>query len=327
MRLVNAGHLLGIILVMAWSAPLIHANDTAASASAGGIRLVREAHISMEKERLTISEKKITVEYEFLNNTDADITTEVAFPVPPFKLGDDDPGGPRGLDDFRVWIEGKQVNYQTDVRATHNGVDYTSLLHELGVDVSSFGHFDEENMSEPFAHDIQKLSSQSKDRLMRAGLIGRENKFPRWAVSKTYHWNQTFPAHQTIRVRHEYAPVIGFTPVDFGYVDPVYRKQIDTACVDPGLQKTIISVAKKNQKNYVEMFWVDYILTTANSWKTPIKDFEMILEKPKSAVGHPSYVSLCWDGSIERIDSEHFRAKISNFVPKQELHVTFFLWP
>jgi hypothetical protein len=37
----------------------------------------------MEKERLTIGESKVTVEYEFLNDTDKNITTEVAFPIPP----------------------------------------------------------------------------------------------------------------------------------------------------------------------------------------------------------------------------------------------------
>ena len=69
-------------------------NDAAASTAAGGIQLRREARISMEKERLFISEKKITVEYEFLNETDQDITTEVAFPVPPY---DNDFSGCRRL--------------------------------------------------------------------------------------------------------------------------------------------------------------------------------------------------------------------------------------
>ena len=44
-------------------------NDSAASTAVGGIQLRREQDISMEKERLTISETKVTVEYEFLNQT------------------------------------------------------------------------------------------------------------------------------------------------------------------------------------------------------------------------------------------------------------------
>jgi hypothetical protein len=42
-----------------------------------------EARISMEKERLTISAAKVTVEYELLNESSRDIATELAFPVAP----------------------------------------------------------------------------------------------------------------------------------------------------------------------------------------------------------------------------------------------------
>jgi hypothetical protein len=76
------------------------ANDSAASTAAGGIQLRREANISMEKERLTISQDKVKVEYEFLNQTDNDITTEVAFPIPPYTNGVTDAGEPRDLGVF-----------------------------------------------------------------------------------------------------------------------------------------------------------------------------------------------------------------------------------
>ena len=46
-------------------AALVSGNDGAASTAASGIQLKKEARISMEKERLFISEKKITVDYEF----------------------------------------------------------------------------------------------------------------------------------------------------------------------------------------------------------------------------------------------------------------------
>jgi len=339
-------YVLEITFLIISCASWICANDSAASTSAGGIRLVREAHVSMETERLTISEKKVTVEYEFLNTTDADITTEVAFPVPPFELALMDAGGPRGFEDFRLWIDGKQVQYETDARATLNGVDYTSLLHNLGVDVSSFGHLDDHDLDKPVALDIQKLSRLAQARLKWIGLIDRDDKLPCWSVAKTYYWKQTFPAHKQVHVRHEYGPVIGFALFNARDMDPAYRKQrtaavkkdengiwdydvslakqIDSACIDPGLQKTLTSATQKH--GYVSMAWIDYILTTANSWKTPIKDFEMVLEKFKSKDGDSSYLSLCWDGPIERVDPEHFKIKVSNFVPSKDLHVAYFVW-
>ena len=75
--------------------------------------------------------------------------------------------------------------------------------------------------------------------------------------------------------------------------------------------------------------WVDYILTTANNWKTPIKDFELLVERPKGETKRRSrfdtwYVSFCWDGDVSEIDSDHFLARKVNFVPKRELRVFFF---
>ncbi|HEY6373419.1 MAG TPA: DUF4424 family protein [Candidatus Sulfotelmatobacter sp.] len=47
--------------------------------------------------------------------------------------------------------------------------------------------------------------------------------------------------------------------------------------------------------------YVDFILTTANTWKTPIEDFTLIVERPhwKNNRGESDlgdYVSFCWDG-------------------------------
>jgi len=80
---------------------IVLGNDSAASRAIGGIQLRREANISMEKERLTISEAKVTVEYEFLNQTDKNITTEVAFPIPPYDDAFTDAGGRRDFGDLR----------------------------------------------------------------------------------------------------------------------------------------------------------------------------------------------------------------------------------
>jgi hypothetical protein len=45
-------------------------------AASGGIQPGRETPISLEKERVTISAEKIAVEYELLNPTGQEITTE-----------------------------------------------------------------------------------------------------------------------------------------------------------------------------------------------------------------------------------------------------------
>jgi hypothetical protein len=73
------------------------------------------------------------------------------------------------------------------------------------------------------------------------------------------------------------------------------------------------------------MSWVDYVLTTANNWKTPIKDFELVIEKPKQKDPFGPYlVSLCWDGQFEPEGANLLISRKTNYVPKDDLRVTFF---
>jgi len=331
----------------------IAANDTAASTALGGLRLAREPRISMEKERLTISEKTVRVEYEFFNDTDQDIVTEVAFPIPEYRFEVDDVS--RSFDDFQVWVEGKPYEYKTEVTGTVNHTDRSALLKKSGVDIASFGHYDWKKMGSP---DVDRLSPEQRSEFVKLGLLDADDNFPQWSVKKTYHWTQKFPAKQLMHISHQYTPVIGFMPVGTGDLNAQIRKQrtraaiaaqkrdpkgldhyyiwvgaqIERACVDPSLYRRVDSEARlKNPgadvsaegTGYLEMLWVDYILTTANSWKTPIKDFELVVERPKPDNDRHWYVSFCWDGQIEQPSGDRFVAHLRNFVPKSELRIAF----
>lgn len=315
-------------------------NDGAASTGMGGIQLRHEANISMEKERLTISESKVTVEYEFLNDTDKDITTEVAFPIPPYDNKSDDPDGIPGFNDFHLWVDGQELKYNTDVRAKLNGKDYTELLKPLGVDIASFdGDYDLQG--DPPKGAIAKLPKKQVKQLASLGLVDSANGTPLWTVVKTYYWTQTFPAHKVLHVRHEYTPMIGYesiSPEDLASGKPHPNDpqgEVERFCVDPSLQKGLTDQAIKNYKTagmQLGMAWVDYILTTANSWKTPIKDFTLVIDRTKgsaTASFGTRYVSLCWDGPINKLDADHLVAHKTNFVPQKELSVAFisFLGP
>ena len=70
----------------------------------------------------------------------------------------------------------------------------------------------------------------------------------------------------------------------------------------------------------LELSSVDFILTTANTWKRPIEDFTLIVERtdPKDTV------SFCWDGPIKKLDANHFQAHATNLIPTKELHIGFY---
>lgn len=68
----------------------------------------------------------------------------------------------------------------------------------------------------------------------------------------------------------------------------------------------------------VDARWVKYILTSANTWKTPIRDFELIVDKSGA-----DFVSFCWDTKVEKLDDSHVVARATDFVPTKELTIYF----
>jgi hypothetical protein len=286
----------------------------------------------LEKERLTISIKKVTVEYEFLNTTDQDIATEVGFPMPPYEYSEGNSwGGAWSFTDFRVWVDGREVQYQTEARAKVKATDYTDLLSGLGVDIQTFDHYDpltiadglrtEEDTSK---HPIDKLPKSTRENMVRLGLLHPEFGFPAWTVFRTYYWSQRFPARQIVKVRHEYTPVFGFGP----FRPEELQSKLKDACIEPSLQEKLTTLWAKGKGGdewswYINASWVKYILTTANNWKTPIKDFELIVERPEWTEKGSYFVSLCWDGKVRRSDEKRFVAQEADFVPQHELAVYY----
>jgi hypothetical protein len=363
----------GLILALL---PLpLGANDSAASVALGGVQLTREPRISMESERLTISLSKITVAYEFLNDSDQDISTDVAFPIPPYEHTES-AGGIRAFDDFRLWVDGKELKYEVEAKAflvrrdaqgnkVGNGRDVSAILRNNNIDIPTLGHYFSNGkyntvripvrgvpMVVDRVPDFERLSPAARKSLTAQDLIEAEAdpeaSRPLWEVRKTYYWKQTFPAHKILRVRHEYTPGFGFEGIEVGMFDAVSRTRLvaggqgteetrllkDT-CVEPSLQKRIFQQGSEGMKadpnnGYIESSWVDYILTTANSWKTPIKKFELDIERGQNQGRYNpnwDYTSLCWDGPVTRVGPHHFVATATDFVPRKELRVLFLTMP
>jgi len=60
------------------------ANDGIAAVGLGGIVFGKTDAIAMKKEVLTISYDKISVDYEFLNESGKDVEETIVFPLPPY---------------------------------------------------------------------------------------------------------------------------------------------------------------------------------------------------------------------------------------------------
>lgn len=314
----------------------LHADDGAASIAVGGVvEMKREPRIAMAKEVLQISATKVIVNYDFRNDSDEDITTNVAFPIPDYEMGEQEPSK-QGFDDFRLWINGAASRYLVETRAFLKDTDYTELLTNMHVDIGSFGH------STDYDHtpDILKLTVAQRKQLVEVGLLDgldnggtRVNGEPRWRVRKKYYWQQTFPAHKTVHVRHEYTPVLGSNnSIKYGMAsnpsDARAAEEIKSFCIDGHLRTILQQVADSKDRD-APYSYVDFILTTANTWKTPIEDFTLIVERPhwnsnRGESDLADYVSFCWDGPVTKIDADHFSAHAENLVPTKELRIGFF---
>jgi len=308
------------------------ADDGAASIAAGGVVVMnREPRITMAKEVLQISESKVIVDYDFRNESDEDITTEVAFPIPDYDHDLAREGrkpSQRGFDDFQLWIDGVATGYLAEARAFLRDTEYTNLLTGMHVDIASFGHTPLESDS----GDIQKLTATDRKQLEKLGLVGEDGE-PLWQVKKKYHWQQTFPAHKSVHIRHEYTPIVGSsnnTAYGMGpNPDPYSAKELKSFCIDGRLHGILQDVADSNPQGRVRgkivpYTYVDFILTTANTWKMPIEEFTLTVDRSHWKDSLADYVSFCWDGPVTKIDADHFSAHSTNLVPAKELRIGFF---
>jgi hypothetical protein len=330
------------------------ADDSAASIAAGGLVPRRETRIVMAKEVLRISLKKVIVDYDFRNDTDQDVKTEVAFPIPPYSSGFVEGPLPeaQSFQSFKLWVNGKPVQYESEATATLNGKDVTAVLNAYRIDIPTFGHFadtvDSKHNEVIECPDFSRLPKSARDRLVKAGLFElADDPWGKWTVHLQQHWTQTFPAHSTVHIRHEYAPVVG--AADYVSVEALKlslapesaqkntRRWSDsgadlvtgfcpTAELLRGMIRTVSEIKGRAMDGTFPAQWVDFILTSANTWQRPIEDFTLIVERPRSEQGWHVLVSFCSprSGKVDKLDADHFQVHLTDFVPTSELHIGFF---
>ena len=161
-----------------------------------------------------------------------------------------------------------------------------------------------------------------------------------------YHWSQTFPAHSTVHIRHEYTPVVGFSYETVNGLEVALNAALGKKgskdwrdsgaegiagfCAEPELLGGLIRRLNENPSPEERIFyahWVDFILTTANTWQRPIEDFTLIMEHPQHDTDGQTFISFCTPNPVERLDANHFQVHLSNYIPTTELHIGFFHLP
>jgi hypothetical protein len=321
------------------------ANDGFGGLSATGLTFGQTEAVAMEEEALFIGLDRIAVDYVFRNLTEADVTGEVIFPLPPIHVGQtieslwnlpDDPDR-ENLVNFTATVDGQPVTVTVDRIAVVEpeatewwpsaeqydmpGREVTADLARLGLPLSL--------NADRVLSALKALSPDAKAEAMDLGLaeffdIGTENEFafPQWSILIRYHWTQTFPAGKVLRVSHAYenrspGGIFSWSHPPEDYLQPV----ADLYCIDEGTSKGLAkALAQAPQDGEIYSTGlsrnITYVLRTANSWAGPIGRFTLTIDK-----GDPgNIVSLCADG-IRKTGPTTFVMEKTDYVPDRDLHI------
>lgn len=299
----------------------VYANDTAGTIlPTGGVVFEKQDGIKMKVEALYIRPYQIEVNYLFENTTDKDITTQMFFPLPEMPAVEEYLGDKSHDYKFKLWVNGKQKQYQTHWTITQNNKDITK-------DVSILFYRPEEIITDQeLDRRIAMLPEETRKLLQNNNIVAWDylvdwdkGEFPAWIMGAqaawqkqiSYSWKQTFPAHKTIAVHHTYVPTAIYNNVGLPFSKCINEKS------DPYKSfayipenENMYSIDHLQARNYLE-----YILTTANNWQGPIESFNLIVQSPFKSVG-------CFDGEAF-YGEEYYTVNQQNYAPEWDLSAEF----
>jgi uncharacterized protein len=304
------------------------ANDSAAHLGAGGLEFTTTDAVVMEKEDLYLSPELVKVDYVFRNITSSPVELRVAFPLPRLDMrivhGCSEVGIPYPDDKnfirFTTQANGKSVRMEMQEKAFAGDTEITPLLKDMNVPIAE--------LSGTLRERLNSLSPADQRRLSEAGAIGEQEYCndgpqPVWNAEVIYHWQQRFEPGAATRISHSYSPVVGsfFISPDaklFGPPDKMSPRDPNLThfCVDEGTWRAIRKRAPNG--DLVIGRNLEYILQTARSWKGPIRDFTLTIDKQDPQ----GIVSLCASG-IKKIGPTTFQIKKRDFRPDDDLNVLF----
>lgn len=306
------------------------ANDSTAELGTGGLILGRSDQIAMESEDLFISMDKVTVDYVFRNNSDKDIETIVAFPMPDVEGSPDwTTGIPNEESDnflgFSVSIDGRDVKPELQHTVYATGVDISAELRANGVPFFPSGS--------ATYKALEGLRPEVADEWQNRGIISiseyddgtgmKKVREPLWQLRSAYWWKTTFPAGKPVRVAHAYTPSVGGTAGVSFYTDGKFQGEYDDYkakyCLDAGFERAVAKAAKASPDGYppYSESRISYVLTTGGNWALgTIGRFKLTIDKGDAA----NIVSFCGTG-VHKTGPTTFEMTAEDYYPARDVDI------
>ena len=305
------------------------ANDGYAGLGAGGLEFDKSETIEMAEEDLYLSRSAVRVDYVFRNTGENDEDAFVAFQLPPlapiyaeldYAIPDEmRSAGQLNYMRFKAWVDGEPVELSHEVRYYRLCAD----CGESGWGLSFLERDDEEltqrltALSVPESYDLAKirdwfagLPRAEQAKLKREGIFvdAEAGPAPMYWMSVRYYWQQIFPAGEEVSISHAYRPVLGASV-------PALDDEIVAAhCIDAGTMRAI----RKAEGRIEGQTYLDYVLTTAGTWKGPIGEFRMTIDKEDAN----DIVSLCAEG-VRKTGPTTFVVEKKAYRPREDIRIMF----
>ncbi|UXS42997.1 DUF4424 domain-containing protein (plasmid) [Agrobacterium tumefaciens] len=326
----HAGALLASFIAVTMVSTPLHANDTSAVLGVGGLSLTTSEDIVMQSEDLYLSPNEVRVHYVFRNESDRDITTTVAFPLPDIDQSAYETvflpvESQENFVGFHVTADGKSIHPKLEQKAvTDEGADVTAAITKSGLSVNS--------KLPGWEEKARALPDNVWRDLVGQGLIEAEDVSDRsadfnvtWNLRATFHWEQTFPAGRTIIVDHRYKPIAGGVSI---FADEAQFKDYSSYCLDDQGKAGVRHLLNQAQAGAkadperaagISPIEVSYVLTTGANWKGPIEDFRLTIDKEAPH----AVLSLCMSG-LKKTGPTTFETRRENFTPTEDIRFVVF---
>ncbi len=322
------------------------ANDGFGGLSATGLQFGKTDQVRMVREDLFISVKKVVVRYLFHNDGPEDVAGEVIFPLPPISLSDLDNS------DFSLGENELAAANPVQFTAQINGMAIPVRIDRIAVVEPPYDQRKEAkdgydapgqevtrllaDFSLPLSIDLAKIKgllagfdTRTQKRLQQLGLVELypgQPPIPRWSIIIRYHWPQRFPAGKDTLIEHSYDPAppggIFTWPAQEKELYPYQQELIRDYCIDlptrRGIVKRLHPPGRGEMAGTGMAVYLNYVLTTANTWHGPIGTFHLTIDKG----AENRILSLCMVG-IKKIGSTRFEVVRQNYRPTKDLRLLF----
>lgn len=320
-----------------------YANDGFSGLTAGGLEFQNTDAVEMRSEDLFISPSEVRVTYVFHNSSARDVEGMVTFPMPPLSPGDKNGESPTATEiqqakdinvfGFTAKVDGREVRTDIETRfllkkpdtyawgwdILNGAKDITPMMRSIHAPET----YDDEAIDAWFKSQPAPRQEQLKRDNVWAPIYEEGKYLPAYALSTRYFWRQTFPAGRDVRIEHRYHPIQGGSVF---YMNEDLKRDY---CIDGGTERAILALQRRAEnspkdKQYdfpidgVQLTFLDYILMTANTWKGPIGQFRLTLDKESP----DRIMSLCIDG-VRKTGPTTFVVERQNFRPERDLKLVF----